>query len=87
MQKIKNITFDDRQKIASMYNAAGARVADIAAAIGVSDASLYRELEKGRTEELTEDMRQRYNAEQAQLTTQTNLKRRGKRKIKEAPAC
>ena len=81
------ITFEDRQKIAALYNAPGARVADIAEAIGVTDASLYRELAKGRTRELTEDMRQKYSAEQAQLTTLANIKRLGKRKGKEAPAC
>lgn len=73
------ITFDDRKKFEELY-AANASFNDIATALGVHLATVYREFERGNTGLLDKNGRSGYNAEQAQKAIQQSIKRRGHRK-------
>lgn len=62
-RKYKRIIFRDRLRIEAMYNR-GTKPEDMAGEIGVCVATMYRELERGKT--ITEDGGERYTAEKAQ---------------------
>ena len=62
-RKYKRIRFSDRQQIETMYNS-GVKPEYMAERIGVCVATIYRELERGKT--ITEDGGERYTAEKAQ---------------------
>lgn len=75
--RYKYITYHDRQQISARY-LNDERVADIAAALGLSLTSVYRELKRGETGSLDHNQRMAYDPTLAQRRTQKNLKRRGK---------
>jgi IS30 family transposase len=53
-------------------------VADIAAGLGVTTATVYRELKRGETGELDRNQRRAYSPVLAQQRVQESFKRRGK---------
>lgn len=77
MQQYRYIDFRDREQIAARY-LNGDRVADIAARLGVTTATVYRELKRGETGGLDRNQRREYSPILAQQRVQENFKRRGK---------
>ncbi|MGO5116589.1 helix-turn-helix domain-containing protein [Candidatus Avoscillospira sp. LCP25S3_F1] len=75
--RYKYITYHDRQQISTRY-LNDERVADIAAALGLTLATVYRELKRGETGALDHNQRMEYDPDIAQRRVQENLKRRGK---------
>ena len=75
--RYKYITYQERQRISTHY-LNGERVADIATALGLTLATVYRELKRGETGSLDRNQRMAYDPTLAQRRTQENLKRRGK---------
>ena len=67
----------DRKEISTRY-LNGDRVADIADGLGVTMATVYRELKRGETGGLDRNLRKAYNPVLAQQRVQENFKRRGK---------
>lgn len=78
MRNYRYLTLSDRERIEKEY-AAGERPADIATAIGVHVATIYKELKRGDTGQLDENMRQEYSAQLAQRRLMENFKCRGRR--------
>lgn len=76
-RKYKIITFEDRQAIEREYSD-NAAPAEIAAVIGVSPSSIYREIARGYTGETDKNGRPAYSAETAQAATARNMSRRGR---------
>lgn len=83
VRKYKYISFSDRKQIAALYQT-NARPADIAEKIGVTTATIYRELKRGETvgedgaPVLDRNRRRAYNPVIAQQTVQANFGRRGR---------
>ena len=83
VRKYKYISFSDRKQIAALYQT-NARPADIAEKIGVTTATIYRELKRGETvgedgaPVLDRNRRRAYNPVVAQQTVQANFGRRGR---------
>ena len=83
VRRYRYITFADRREIAALYQA-NARPADIAARLGVTTATIYRELKRGETvgedgaPVLDRNRRRAYNPVVAQQTVQANISRRGR---------
>lgn len=77
VRQYRYIDFRDREQIAARY-LNGDRVADIAAGLGVTTATVYRELKRGETGELDSNQRREYNPVLAQQRVQAGFKRRGK---------
>ena len=77
VRQYRYIDFRDREQIAARY-LNGDRVADIAAGLGVTTATVYRELKRGETGELDRNQRRAYNPVLAQQRLQENFKRRGR---------
>ena len=83
VRKYKFITFSDRKQIAAWYQS-GERPADIADRLGVTTATIYRELKRGETvgedgaPVLDRNQRRAYNPVIAQQTVQANFGRRGR---------
>lgn len=83
VRKYKYISFSDRKQIAALYQT-NARPADIAEKIGVTTATIYRELKRGETvgedgaPVLDRNRRRAYNPVIAQQTVQANFRRRGR---------
>ena len=83
VRKYKYISFSDRKQIAALYQT-NARPADIAEKIGVTTATIYRELKRGETvgedgaPVLARNRRRAYNPVIAQQTVQANFGRRGR---------
>lgn len=77
VRQYRYIDFRDREQIAARY-LNGDRVADIAAGIGVTTATVYRELKRGETGELDRNQRRAYSPVLAQQRVQESFKRRGK---------
>ena len=83
VRKYKYISFSDRKQIAALYQT-NARPADIAEKIGVTTATIYRELKRGETvgedgaPVLDRNRRRAYNPVIAQQTAQANFGRRGR---------
>ena len=79
----KYITFSDRREIAALYQA-NARPADIAERLGVTTATIYRELKRGETvgedgaPVLDRNRRRAYNPVVAQQKVQASFRRRGR---------
>ena len=73
------ITFEDRKQFEKLYTD-NMSLKDIASALGVHLATIYRELERGNTGKLDENGRSGYSAEAAQKNIQQSIKRRGHRK-------
>lgn len=72
------MTLADRQKLESLY-LKGERVQDIADAIGVHVATVYKELKRGETGGLDRNMRREYSATLAQRRLAENFRKRGRR--------
>ena len=83
VRRYKYITFADRREIAALYQA-NTRPADIADRLGVTTATIYRELKRGETvgedgaPVLDRNGRRAYNPVIAQQTVQENFRRRGR---------
>ena len=77
VRQYRYIDFRDREQIAARY-LNGDRVADIAAGLGVTTATVYRELKRGETGELDRNQRRGNNPALAQQRGQASFKRRGK---------
>lgn len=77
VRQYRYIDFRDREQIATRY-LNGDRVADIAAGLGVTTATVYRELKRGETGELDRNQRRAYSPVLAQQRVQESFKRRGK---------
>ena len=83
MRRYKYITFQDRRTLAAEYER-GERVADIAERLGVTVATVYRELKRGESTDgsgnviLDRNKRPAYSPVIAQQTVQANFKRRGR---------
>ena len=79
----KYITFSDRREISALYQA-NARPADIADRLGVTTATIYRELKRGETvgeggaPVINRNQRRAYNPVVAQQRVQENFRRRGR---------
>ena len=72
MRQYRYMDFRDRERIAVRY-LNGDRVADIAAGLGVSTATVYRELKRGETGELDRNQRRAYSPVLAQKRVQENF--------------
>ena len=88
MRQYKYLTFQDRKLIAA-WNRSGERPADMAKRLGVTTATIYRELKRGETvgedgaPVLDRNRRRAYNPVIAQQTVQANFRRRGRTPAKE----
>lgn len=69
VRQYRYIDFRDREQIAARY-LNGDRVADIAAGLGVTTATVYRELKRGETGEL--DRNQRPGIQPRSCTTESS---------------
>lgn len=78
---MRHLSYDDRKKLEKLYRS-GKEISEIAGALKVHEATIYRELKRGSTELLDCNGRIGYSAEQGQLTLQSRLTRR-KLKLKE----
>lgn len=85
MSRYKYLTLADRIRLERLYQN-GDRPQDIADAIGVHVATVYKELKRGDTGELDRNMRQGYSAELAQRRLQESFKCRGRRARDADPA-
>lgn len=81
MRNYRYLTLADREALESHY-LKGERPQDIADALGVYVATIYKELKRGDTGDIDRNMRQGYSAKLAQLRLQKNFKCRG-RKVKD----
>lgn len=70
------LTYDDRKRIEKMH-LKGARVAEIADAIGCNSCLVYRELRRGFTGKLDKNYRKGYSAEIGQRKYEENCKENG----------
>mgnify|MGYP003307618932 CR=1 FL=1 len=77
-KKYKRITLDDRYIIEQKY-LEGVSVAEIAEIIGVSQATVYRELARGYAGTTDKNGRPAYSVETAQVNAVQGLKRQGGR--------
>lgn len=77
MREYRYLTHDDRLLIEKLY-AHGITPSSIARVVGVSLATIYRELPRGYTGKRYPGGRKVYSAEKAQQTTNQNIKRRGR---------
>lgn len=73
------LNFEDRKKIGTLYDS-GAKISDIAKALGVSQATIYRELKRGAVRELDRNGRIGYSAERGQTTLNESYRTRTARK-------
>lgn len=78
MKNYRYLTLADREMLEAQY-LAGERPQDIADAIGVHVATIYKELKRGDTGKLDRNMRQGYSARLAQLRLHESMKNRGKK--------
>lgn len=72
--------YTDRQKIQVMWEA-GRTAKEIAEALGMQLATVYRELKRGEDGRYDKNQRRVYDADLAQHRYHENLKRRGKRVV------
>ena len=77
MREYRYLTHDDRLLIEKLY-AHGITPSSIAGVVGVSLATIYRELPRGYTGKRYPGGRKVYSADLAQQTTDQNIKRRGR---------
>lgn len=74
VRQYRYIDFQDRKEISTRY-LNGDRVADIADGLGVTTATVYRELKRGETGGLDRNLRKAYNPVLAQQRVQEMLRR------------
>ena len=77
--KYRYVTDESRSIIAKMYQE-GCRVPEIAEAVGLHEASVYRELNRGLTEELDEHGNFVYDPKKARLDAALARKNKGRKK-------
>ena len=77
VRQYRYIDFQDRKEISTRY-LNGDRVADIADGLGVTTATVYRELKRGETGGLDRNLRKTFNTVLAHQRVQDNFTRRGK---------
>ena len=76
--KGKSLTLKDRKILARRWER-GDKAAQIAADMGVSNATIYAELRRGFDGTLDQNSRRRYDAERGQAAFQEALRNRGRR--------
>ena len=77
--KYKCLKFEERRIIEDMH-AKGAKVGEIALRVGKSQATIYRELKRGRTGETGSHFPQGYSAEIAEDCVKRSYRNRGRRR-------
>ena len=77
--KYECLKLEERKIIERMY-AGGAKPLEIAQSIGKCQATIYRELERGRTGETDSRFRPEYSAEVAEARVNRAYRNRGRRK-------
>lgn len=65
------LSYDDRKRIEQLY-ADNMKIEDIAKCIGVHKSAMYREVKRGKVNELDKNGRWVYNAETAQKNVKTH---------------
>lgn len=83
MNEYRYLTFDDRKRLEKLYGS-GERIVVIASCLGVSFATVYRELKRGYTGSNDDNMRPSYSAEVAELSLQNSFRSRGRKKSADA---
>ncbi len=73
------LTLGKRREIVRLC-AEDKRPSEIAEAVGVTTATIYRELKRGETGELDEHFRPAYSAETAEWAVRLSMRQRGRRK-------
>lgn len=73
------LTIAQRREIERLY-AAGGTPREIAEAIGVTVATIYRELQRGATGEFDELYRPAYSADVAERAVRSSMRNRGRRR-------
>ena len=77
--KYECLRLEERRIIEAMY-AEGAKPGEIAKRVGKCQATIYRELERGKTGETDSRFRQGYSAEVAEARVNRSYRNRGRRK-------
>lgn len=72
-------SYEERQKIQSLWEKDGTTAKDIAEALELSLSAVYTELRRGRDGTRLPDQRLKYDADLAQLRVQEALERRGRK--------
>lgn len=81
---MKKLTMENRKDIEKMWGE-GASPVEIAAGVGICQATVYIELQRGRVydedgkEIMDDNFRPKYSAEQGQTVYLANMRRRGRR--------
>lgn len=78
MKKYRYLTMADRQELERRYLNED-RMQDIADDLGVHIATIYKELERGKTGKLNRNLRPEYSAAVAQLKVHEGRKRKGRK--------
>ncbi len=78
MGRYRYLTLADREKLEALH-LEGQRAQDIADALGVHVATIYKELQRGDTGNFDRNMNREYNAKLAQARLTENLRNRGKK--------
>ena len=76
------LTLGKRREIERLY-AEDMRPSEIARAVGVTTATIYRELKRGETGELDKHFRPAYSAEAAERAVRLSIRNRGREKVRE----
>lgn len=74
IRSYKYVTWEQRKTLEELYGA-GVPIAEISQALGIHQATLYRELKRGGAEKPGDT----YSATRAQYTLKGNFKRRGRK--------
>lgn len=88
VNEVKILTLDDRKKFEDMWENDNAAPVEIAAELGISQATVYTELRRGQVydaagqEVLDKNFRRKYSAEQAEAVYQQNQRNKGRRPAK-----
>ena len=77
--KYECLRMEERRIIEDMY-ARGAKPGEIARRVGKCQATIYRELKRGRTDEKDARFRQGYSAEVAEMRVKQSYRNRGRRR-------
>ena len=80
MNGYRYLNYTDRKLLENLY-LKGERPQDIADAVDVHVATIYKELKRGYTGELDRNGRKEYSAELAQRCLVQNIKRRGRKTV------
>lgn len=85
MGRYRYLTLADREKLEALH-LEGQRAQDIADALGVHVATIYKELQRGDTGNFDRNMNREYNAKLAQARLTESLRNRGKKRKTAAEA-